>query len=351
MNTSSSALSERARRRGWRGEALHAAFAAAGPSRPWTIGYRSLDVDHLASEAQITGRLPAELRGTLYRNGPARHERGGQRYGHRWDGDGMVQQFRFSDRGVAHVGQYVHTAKYVAESECDRILFSGFGTHLAGSDVVSGAIDEANPANISVLHIGGELLALWEPGSAYRLDPETLATLGVKTWAESLVGKPFSAHPRVEPDGTLWNFGIDPLNEELTIYHAAPDGRLLRSHVASVHQLPPTHDFAVTKRHLVFLLPPLILNKERLKAGASFAEACQWTPSLGMRVLTIDKADWSQQFFDLPPGCLFHIANAWEDGSGVIRMHYMRSEDPLSLLAGWTVMRGEYRHHQGARLT
>jgi len=351
MNTSRSAPSEQRRQRGWRGEALHAAFAAAGPSRPWTIGYRSLDFDHLTSEAHITGRLPADLRGTLYRNGPARHERGGQRYGHRWDGDGMVQQFRFSDRGVSHVGQYVHTAKYVAESECNRILFSGFGTHLAGSDVVSGAIDEANPANISVLHFGGELLALWEPGSAYRLDPDTLATLGVKTWAESLVGKPFSAHPRVEPDGTLWNFGVDPLNDELTIYHAAPDGRLLRSHVVSVHQLSPTHDFAVTERHLVFLLPPLILNKERLKAGVSFAEACQWTPSLGMRVLTIDKSDWSQQFFDLPPGCLFHIANAWEDGSGVIRLHYMRSEDPISLLAGWTVMRGEYRHHQGARLT
>ena len=111
MNTSSSALSERARQRGWRGEALHAAFAAAGPSRPWTIGYRSLDVDHLASEAQITGRLPAELRGTLYRNGPARHERGGQRYGHRWDGDGMIQRFTLSESGISHFGQYVHTKK------------------------------------------------------------------------------------------------------------------------------------------------------------------------------------------------------------------------------------------------
>ena len=352
MNTSTtSSPVARARHRGWNGEALHAAFAAACKTRPWTVGYRSMDTDRIACEARMTGRLPDGLRGTLYRNGPARHERGGQRYGHRWDGDGMVQRFHFSDRGVSHLGQFVHTEKYVAERECDRILFSGFGTHVPGSDVAAGAADAANPANISVLHFGGELLALWEPGSAYRLDPDTLATLGVKTWHESLAGKPFSAHPRVERDGTMWNFGIDPLNDELTIYQAASDGRLLRSHVVSVAQLSPAHDFAVTERHLVFLLPSLVLNKERLKAGVSFAEACQWSPSIGMRVLTIDKNDWSQQQFELPPGCLFHIANAWEDGDGVIRLHYMRSADPISLLAGWTVMKGEYRHYDGARLT
>ena len=351
MNTSSSAPSERARQRGWRGEALHAAFAAAGPSRPWTIGYRSLDVDHLASEAQITGRLPAELRGTLYRNGPARHERGGQRYGHRWDGDGMIQRFTLSEIGISHFGQYVHTKKYEAESASDRLLVSGFGTHIPGSDSVPASIDNVNPANISVLHFAGDLLALWEAGSPYRLDPDSLATRGLKTWDAGLAGRPFSAHPKLERDGSLWNFGADPLSGELTLYHVAADGRLLRSHIVKVEQLPPTHDFAVTEHHLVFLLPPLILNKDRLASGVSFAESCQWSPALGMRVLTIDKNDWSQHSYNLPAGCLFHVANAWEDKDGTIQLQYMRSDDPMSLLSGWSVMRGEYRHQEGARLT
>src|ERR1017187_5867100 len=120
MNTSAaSSPTERPRQRGWNGETLHAAFAAACKTRPWTVGYRSMDTDRISGEALMTGRLPAGLRGTLFRNGPARHERGGQRYGHRWDGDGMVQRFSFSDRGVSHLGQYVHTEKYVAESESD----------------------------------------------------------------------------------------------------------------------------------------------------------------------------------------------------------------------------------------
>ena len=351
MNTTGSAGSERPRQRGWRGEALHAAFAAAGGSRPWTIGYRSLDSDRIEGEAQLTGRLPAQLRGALYRNGPARHERGGQRYGHRWDGDGMIQRFRLLDGKVSHVGQYVHTKKYQAESASDRLLVSGFGTHVPGSDPVPADIDDVNPANISVLHFAGELLALWEAGSPYRLDPETLSTRGPKTWDTKLKGRPFSAHPKVERDGSLWNFGIDPLKGELTLYNLGADGRLLNSHVVDIEQLPPTHDFAVTENHLVFLLPPLILNRDRLESGAAFAESCQWSPALGMRVLTIDKRDWSQRSYSLPPGCLFHVANAWEDNDGTIRLQYMRSENPMSLLSGWSVMRGEYQHQEGARLT
>ena len=352
MDTSSAQQrSERPRSRTWDGSAVRQAFADASSSHPWTLGYESLNEDMIRGEAELSGKLPPGLRGVLYRNGPARHELGGQRYGHRWDGDGMIQRFEFSDRGVAHVGRYVQTKKYAAESAEGRFLVSAFGTHIPGSDAVPEDIDDVNPANISVRVHGGELLALWEAGSAYVLDPHTLGTLGPKTWGAPLAGRPFSAHPRVEGDGTMWNFGTDPLTDELTIYRISADGHLVDGRVLQVSSLPPVHDFGVTENHLVFLLPPLIINKERLFSGAAFAEACQWTPQLGMRVLTLDKRDWSQRWYELAPGCLFHVANAWEDLQGVIRLHYMRSRDPISLLAGWSVMRGAYRHHEGARLT
>jgi len=343
---------DRPRTPGWNGELLHSGFQKACESRSWTAGYRSLDMDRIACDTvPLSAPLPDGLRGTFYRNGPARHERGGQRYGHQWDGDGMLQRFRFTDRGVSHTGQYIHTEKYIAEAARGRFLVSAFGTHVPGSDAAPDPIDTANAANISVLHFAGELLVLWEPGSAHVIDAESLATLGVKVWHPSLAGRPFSAHPRVEPDGTLWNFGVNPFSGELTLYCIAPSGELRRSHVVFVSQLPPIHDFAVTDNHLVFLLAPLLLSEDRLEAGASFAEACRWVPQLGMRVLTIDKRDWSERYYDLESGCLFHVANAWEDGHGVIRLHYMRADNPISMLAGWSVMRGEYRHQGGAHLT
>ena len=49
----------------------------------------------------LRGRLPRALTGVLWRNGPAEHERFGHRYGHWFDGDGMIQAFSFNGAGVA----------------------------------------------------------------------------------------------------------------------------------------------------------------------------------------------------------------------------------------------------------
>ena len=65
-----------------------------------------------------------------------------------------------------------------------------------------GVPDTVNVANISLLHHAGEFLALWEGGLPYRLDPRSLDTLGTKTWSDELRGAPFTAHPKVETDGT-----------------------------------------------------------------------------------------------------------------------------------------------------
>ena len=335
----------------WDGAALHEAFARASTTRSWTVGYRSFDRDRVEGTAQLSGTWPDELRGQLYRNGPARHERGGLRYAHRWDGDGLLQRFDLSSASVRHIARYVETAKYRRDSAKGAIVTSGFGTKVPGSAVFDGDVDEANAANINVVKFGDELLALWEAGSAYRVDPIALDTRGPKVWSDRSRSKPFSAHPRMERDGTMWNFGVDPIADELLLYRIAPDGQLLDLRTVHIERIAPVHDFALTRRYLVFLLPSLTLSRDRLEAGKSFAEACQWSPDLGMRVLVVDKNDWSTRRFELDAGCLFHVAQAWEDNEGRVNVEYMRSDNPLPLLTGWSVMRGEYRHQPGARLT
>ena len=326
------------------------AFARSASTKPWTAGYASTSEDIARSTAHWTGAMPTGLRGTFYRNGPAAHERGDQRYAHRWDGDGMVQAFEIG-ADLCHRGRFVRTAKFLAEAHADRFLVNAFGTYIPGTAPVPEDIDTLNSANISVCMAGAELLALWEPGSAYRLDAQTLETLGPKTWRPDLSGRAFSAHPKREPDGTLWNFGADPLTGELTIYCIGTDGQLQRSETLRFDQLPYMHDFAVTEHHLVFVIPPTLVNKQRLNSGMSYAQACEWTPSLGTRVLVVAKTDWSQRWYDLPPCGVFHIANAWEDEAGVIRLQFMGAPNPISMLAGFTVMQGEYRHRPGAFMT
>jgi all-trans-8'-apo-beta-carotenal 15,15'-oxygenase len=350
MNDALASSRPRGRLPRWNGEELMAAFTQRR-NRPWTQGYVSLDRTSITGTAKWIGTLPGGLRGTLFRNGPARHERGGKRYAHRWDGDGMVQRFTFNEMGVTHHGRYVQTSKYLAEEAAGRMIFSGFGTAVDDQPPTAARIEESNPANISIIRFAGEYWALWEAGAPYAIDPHTLETLWKRSPVLNGDPVPFSAHPKVAPDGTLWNFGVDPLNDVLYIYRLGPDGRSVSTHRLHVDQIAPIHDFAITEHYLVFLLPSITCNRASLTAGASFAESCQWSPQMGMRVLVVSQSDGTLvSQAQLPAGCLFHVANAWE-GVANIMVDYMRSADPSSLLAGWSVMAGEYRHLRGAALT
>jgi all-trans-8'-apo-beta-carotenal 15,15'-oxygenase len=82
-------------------------FAAAVASDPRLTPYRGTATDLNCEALTIEGKLPAELRGRFYRNGPANFERGSERYQHWFDGDGMVQQFTFTGSTVAHQGRLV----------------------------------------------------------------------------------------------------------------------------------------------------------------------------------------------------------------------------------------------------
>jgi carotenoid cleavage dioxygenase len=71
-----------------------------------------------------------------------------------------------------------------------------------------------------------------------------------------------------------------------------------------------------------------------------------------MRVLTIDKDDWSKRrFYELDSGFVFHFGNAWEDAQGVIRLSYMRADDDAPFRKQFDLMRGYYQHVPGARMS
>ena len=338
---------------------------AAGPERwqarfeasrePWTSAFATPPGDFPLTPAAVRGRFPDAVAGTLYRNGPAGHDLGGERYHHWFDGDGMVHRLVIEGSEVRHQGRYVATAKRMAEVRAGRRLEEGFGTVFEDSEAPASP-DSMNVANIGVLPLGGELLALWEGGSATRLDPRTLETRGLKTWRADLAGAPFSAHPRVEPDGTVWNFGVHAHRGLLLLYEIAPGGALRRAGAVPIHDLPMVHDFAVTEKHLVFLLPPLVYDPQRRAAGASVLDAHVWRPGPGLRALVMDKADWARrQEFRLPAGFLFHLGNAWEEQTGrgtVIHLDYARSADARGLLVDTReVMRGRLGGTAGPRLT
>ena len=327
-------------------------FASRLASNPMLLGWQGVAGDELAGPARIEGRLPPELRGTFYRNGPAVHERFGLRYRHWFDGDGMVQALRFDGTGVTHRGRVLMTPKLARERAAGRRLLPGFATPVGRGARVRGP-DDLNPANTSLVEHHGELLALWEGGSASVLDRATLAWEGFKTWADGFEGVPFTAHPKIDPDGTLWAFGAIYLPApRLVLYQVAPDGALVKADVIDVGPLGMVHDFVVTGKHLVIVLPPFVPEPEALIEG-TFLDAFEWRPELGSRALVVSKDDFGERrWYSLPPGFGFHHGNGWEEASGTLRFDLCVAPDPTLMTERFRyIMQGELRPAEPARYT
>ncbi|MEM7099243.1 MAG: carotenoid oxygenase family protein [Pseudomonadota bacterium] len=328
-----------------------AAFDAAMQEQPWLLAYRSVDQSAFNAQAKLVGKWPSELRGTLYRNGPARHEVHGFRYQHWFDGDGMMQAYRIGPDSVTHQARLVATHKVIAEDQAGRALYPGFASIPPNPAPVTSP-DVINVANISVLPHHNKLMALWEAGSPWEIDPDTLETKGIYAFSEHTKGVPFSAHPRVEADGTLWNFGYLSSAGMLVFWHISPTGKLVKVGKIDVDPITMVHDFVVTQNHIVLLIPPL--DYQIPTRAMSFLDAHTWRPDNPTRVLVVDKNDFSNHFFvELPAQWVFHFGNGWEDKNGVIRFDAARADDPMAMISSFReIMRGNIvpsspsHHHQ-----
>lgn len=317
------------------------AFDAAIATQPWLKPFKGVtDADLRCDALTLSGRWPAALRGRFYRNGPALHERDGQRYRHWFAGDGMVQQFGFSGGArpaVRHLGRLVRTPKLAAEQQAGKFLFSAYGTKIESDAPTQGA-DSFNVANTNALEHAGRVLAMWEGGSAFAMRPDDLATLGPVTWQEGLAQMPFSAHPKLDAQGHLWNFGSAGKN--LVVWHIDPAGRLVDAQIGETpYPGGMAHDAAITERYIVLPLPPIKLHfGEDVATGRAFTHE----PNEPLRILVMRKDDIAQRrVFELPSQMVFHVGNAHERADGSIALSYVGSPTPefvmktaSSLLAG-----------------
>ncbi len=307
------------------GDDWAAAFDAALARDPSLVGWAGHGVERDVPTVAVSGVWPADLRGAFYRNGPGSQTVGGRRYRHWFDGDGLVHRWGIGDGRVSYRARYVATRKRTAEAAAGRPLVGAFGTRWA--DVASAPPDAMNPANISVLPLAGKLLALWEVGSAYDLDPDTLATAGERVWRRDLAGMPFSAHPKTDPDGTVWNFGVDYPNGRMVVWQVGADGAVRRCGAIAERHPGMLHDMAVTGRHILFLLAPYTIDPDRWGAAA-FLDTHRWHPDAPLRAVAVDKDTLAVvRRWELPAGFGFHFGNAWEEADGTIRCDFCLAPD------------------------
>ena len=301
-------------------------FLKALDEKPWLLGYLGTSQTELRASIKTRyGRIPPEFQGHFFRNGPALHNIGADRFSHWFDAPGMVQRFSFADGKVTHHGRLIETARNVAEVKAERILFSAYGTH--GHDLGSGgSADGQNVGNINLIRHAGDLLALWEGGSAHVIDPNTLATHGRKEWSSDTAGLPFGAHPRIDQDGSMWNVGYSSDPAALILYHISAEGRLEQTHILPQIATPMVHDFMITASKIIIVAPPYVASNSESK---TFANRFEWSPSLPVKIFVIYKDDLTNiTTMEADPFWVFHFGNAYDISKTQIGFDFALHDDP-----------------------
>jgi carotenoid cleavage dioxygenase len=171
-------------------------------------------------------------------------------------------------------------------------------------------------ANTHVIRHAGRILALEEGSWPYELDPE-LATRGCFDFGGRLATA-MTAHPKLCPDtGEMLFFGYGVLPPYLTYHRVAADGRLVQSEEIPVGGPTMMHDFAVTRRHAIFMDLPVVFDMDlALRGEMPFHWSDDYPARMG--VMPRDGGAADLRWFEVSPCYVFHTLNAWSDGDAVV---------------------------------
>ena len=295
-------------------------LAAMSPADIAGLGVcEPLPVEHDYALEECSGELPAQLRGTLYRNGPGRWEDYRHRpLRHLFDGDGMVSRFAITDQGVRYRNRFVRTRHYRGKGRTRHLGTPAPGGWLG--NILAPA--PPNLANTNVVRHAGKLFALWEGGPPHELDPTSLATVGPRRFGGRLrwLGS-YSAHPCVCPrTGKMYNFGVELFPyPHLRIYATSASGKLRQERSVRLPYAAMVHDFAMTKSRLVFLVSPIVVDLLRVVlACKTIGEALRYRPEKGSVIVLVDRNAGRTRTIETDPELHFHVSNAYNHGGDVV---------------------------------
>ena len=199
-------------------------------------------------------------------------------------------------------------------------------------------------ANVNIMRLAQQYVALTETPLPVRFDPHTLKTLGVLDFQDHL-GKSGcfeSAHPHHdEARSESINYQIEMGAECRYSFYTVPDSGpasrktffQMKSDKASY-----MHTFALTERYVVMAEFPLVLNPlDLLLKGGGYITQFKWEPQRNTRFHVIDRAQGTRiKSYETEAFFCFHHVNAYEEKGTVVvdLVSYPDAEivfgDPLS---------------------
>jgi len=290
-------------------------FVTNTRNQPFLSGQMAPVADELdVASCEITGEIPASLRGKLIQNGPNPRFEPLGRY-HMFDGDGMLHAIDFRDGGVSYKNRWIRTPMLEAELRAGRALYPGLADlmNFPDPELVGDAGPIKNPANTHIIRHAGKFLALYETGMPVEVTAD-LETLGIRDFDGKLPCG-ITAHPRIDPvTQEMFFFAYSPFPPYLRYFAADPQGRLV--HAVDLPTPAPAmiHDFLITEEHAVFLDSPLVFNLNAVGEGGPMVK---YSPEHGTRLGVMPRLGQAHEmrWYEIENGHVQHFWNAWhEDG-------------------------------------
>jgi carotenoid cleavage dioxygenase len=268
------------------------------------------------TDCDVEGRIPDGLSGCFYRVGPDFQYP--PRYPNNvpFDGEGHVSMFRFDNGHVDLKSRFVRTQRYKAQRAARRALYGMYRNPATDDPAVAGL--SRGTANTTVMFHAGRLLALKEDSPPVVLDPLTLDTLDdMLTFDGKLEGETFTAHPKIDPEsGEMIAFGYEAKGlgtDDVAVYTIDRDGNLVRTVWIKVPYTGLLHDFAVTQKHIAFLVIPMAFDPDLIaNEGPHFAWNSKLPSWFGVMRRDGDGSDL--RWHEGPERCATHVMGAWSDG-------------------------------------
>ncbi|WP_216204817.1 carotenoid oxygenase family protein [Amycolatopsis aidingensis] len=292
----------------------------------FATGLRNLDHERVIDALPVSGELPDWLNGSLIRNGPAAFDCRGGSFRHWFDGQAMLHRFEIAEGRVGYRNRYVDTPSSRSVRSEGRIAYSEFATDPCQSlfsrfFTQFRRVTVPNP-NVNVQFGGEHAVALTELPLAVEFDPRTLDTLRVSEYEDSLRGNLTTAHPHADPaTGDLVNYLLRfGRTSAYQVYRQARGNR--RELIGTVPADRPgyLHSFAITERHVVLMIFPLVVNPlSFLLRGKPFIANYRWRPELGTRIVVLDSRTGEiRTDTRTAPLFSFHHINAFEEDDSLV---------------------------------
>ena len=289
------------------------------PDTPTFTGFNApIRMEGDIRNLEIEGEIPSALEGTFYRCGPDFHypPRLGDDINH--NGDGVVSMFRFAGGKVDFCVRFVRTEKFRLEEAAGRALFGMYRNPFTDDPSVAGR--DRTLANTNVVFHAGRLLTLKEDGLPYAVDPDTLETIGRHDFGGRIRSETFTAHPKIDPVcGEMIAFGYEAAGlatRDMAVQTIDASGALVREEFFEAPYVSFQHDFAVTEKHILFVLMPTTTSIERMRAGKT-----HWVFETGLPIevgiMPRDGGVKDLRWFKAPGRGVGHMLNAFTDGSKV----------------------------------